>query len=101
MSRGLSFRSPGNKRTVPFFQVLIFLRMRSSLRFRLLMALNALLSSAVTSQMMNLLFTQRLFLSLSEKSSIARGNFIDFPDTVLQYIYPIVGTVDLGAGFFQ
>ena len=71
------------------------------MRFRLLMALNALLSSAVTSQMMNLLFTQRIFLSLSEKSSIVHDHFIYFPDTVLQSIYPIVGTVDLGAGFFQ
>ena len=35
----------------PLVQVLIFLRMRSSLRFRLLMALKVLLSSAVKSQM--------------------------------------------------
>ena len=82
-------------------QVLICLRMRSSLRCRLLMSLKTLLSGAVTSQMMNLLFTRRHFLSLSEKSSFVHDHFIYFPDTVLQRIYPIVGTVDLGAGLFQ
>ena len=82
-------------------QVLICLRMRSSLRCRLLMYLKTLLSGAVTSQMMNLLFTRRHFLSLSEKSSFVHDHFIYFPDTVLQRIYPIVGTVDLGAGLFQ
>ena len=40
-------------------------------------------------------------LSLSEKSSFVHDHFIYFPDTVLQRIYPIVGTVDLGAGLFQ
>ena len=107
MARGLPFCSPWNKKDSPLFsgldlpQVLICLRMRSSLRCRLLMSLKTLLSGAVTSQMMNLLFTRRHFLSLSEKSSFVHDHFIYFPDTVLQRIYPIVGTVDLGAGFFQ
>lgn len=33
--------------------------------------------------------------------SIVHDHFIDVPDTVLQSIYPVVGTENPGAAFFQ